>query len=138
MEEEAKEKAEEFVERELKRLSLSINREKVRKARLEKQGDQIRYVGLYIVRGEKENFITVGKSYAYETARECLDYFHKIRRLLVEELPDAEKEKLEKDTFFERRILLGKLGFMEQMERQRGIDRVEARLKAHGLSILEI
>ena len=138
MEEEAKEKEEEFVERELKRLSLSINREKVRRARLEKQGDQIRYVGLYIVRGEKENFITVGKSYAYETARECLDYFHKIRRLLVEELPDAEKEKLEKDTFFERRILLGKLGFMEQMEGQRGIDRVEARLKAHGLSILEI
>ena len=95
------------MERELKRLSLSVNREKVRKARLEKQGDQIRYVGLYIVRGEKENFVTVGKSYAYETAQECLDYFHKVRRLLVEELPAEERKKLEKDTFFERKILLG-------------------------------
>lgn len=124
-----------FLEKELQQLGLSFNKNKLRRVWFQEQGNYIRYVGLNIVCGEKGNFLTVGKTYAYQTAKEYLEYLSCLRRLNEESLTEEEKEKLKQAVFYRHMRLIGKLGFLQQIEGERGIARVEARLQAHQVSV---
>lgn len=124
-----------IVTRELRRLALSVNREKVLKVNFGENGNYIRYVGLNIVCRENGNTITVGKTYVYDLAKDYLNYIWKIHCINDMQVSEEDREELRQDIFYERLILIGKLGFLKQIEGEKGIDKVESRLKAHDVSI---
>lgn len=126
-----------FVISELRRLSLYLNRDKMMKVTFLENGNYIRYVGLNIVCAEEGNFISVGKAYAYNVAKDYLNYITKVHSLNSLKL-EEDKEELQRDIFYERLIIIGKLGFLRQIEGEKGIDKVRARLRAHNVSIENI
>lgn len=132
-------KIDSLLKKRLRTLGLSINEEKSLRVNFGASANHIRYVGINIVYGEGGNYLSVGKTYIYETAKEYLKYREK--RALLEQYKDvieeAERQKIENDLFYERMILIGKMGFIRQVEGEEGLKRLQIRLKPHDIELAE-
>ena len=94
-------------------LDLKLNLNKRRIEVLDVPGRHIRYVGINIICGKDHNFLTVGKKYIYDTAKEYLNYLN-----TKDFMPDTiENEgKLE---YMTKRIK-GRVAFIKQVDGEIG------------------
>lgn len=83
-----------FIDEEMKLLGLNINRHKTKKLKLINEGDHVKFLGLNIVKGEKKNYITVGKKYSTELCREVANY-------------------LKDNSLYEKNKLIGKIEYLK-------------------------
>ena len=122
-----------IIEAELDKVSLSLNNQKSAFINFGNQHKFIRYIGINIIQGTNGNYLSVGKSYIYGIAKEYLRYLNKVKLLNSENVDDSETslEELKKDIFYERMIIIGKVGFLKQIEGERGYHRLEKRLKKY-------
>lgn len=126
-------KIQKIIEVELNKVSLSLNTQKSTFINFDNQHKFIRYVGINIIQGENGNYLSVGKNYIYSIAKEYLRYQNKVELLNSGNIDDGEisLEELKKDIFYERMIIIGKVGFLKQIEGERGYHRLEKRLKKY-------
>ena len=126
-------KIQKIIEVELNKVSLSLNTQKSTFINFDNQHKFIRYVGINIIQGENGNYLSVGKNYIYSIAKEYLRYQNKVEVLNSGNIDDGEisLEELKKDIFYERMIIIGKVGFLKQIEGERGYHRLEKRLKKY-------
>lgn len=104
---------------ELKKRKLNLNEKKRQQINLEREGQHIRYLGVSIVSEVEKNHLSVGKAYIYSVAKEYLQY----RELLSK----AENQD-EKTVFYEARRIAGKVGFIRQIEGEKGWKKLCERL----------
>lgn len=128
-----------LVRDEMEKLGLLTNDDKKLSINFNENKNFIRYIGVNIVKGVNENYISVGKTYIYDVAREYLIYKDKLNRLNNKEeiLTKEEKEKLENDVFYERLVIIGKVGFIQHIEGKKGIERMRKRLFKHNVNFME-
>ena len=102
-------------------LDLKLNLNKRRIEVLDVPGRHIRYVGINIICGKDHNFLTVGKKYIYDTAKEYLNYLN-----TKDFMPDTiENEgKLE---YMTKRIK-GRVAFIKQVDGEIGWLKLKRRL----------
>lgn len=102
-----------FIENKIRKKKLKLNKKKTQNTYLENTGQNMRYVGVNIVKGETNNYLSVGKKYIYDVAKEYLDYL------------DIEDETTR---FYEERRIAGKVAFIRQIEGEEGWKRLKMRL----------
>lgn len=130
-------KIDSIITTELETVRLEINEKKKIVKNLTTQGDYIRYVGLNLVCNGKENSITVGKKYIYETAKKCLEY-NELKRQKYFPKSDRDLLKESPELFYERLRVIGRIGFIRQIEGKEGIDKLKERLKKYKFDIEKI
>lgn len=103
-----------------------INEEKKQYINFDGNHSFIRYLGINIIKGEDANYLSVGKKYIYDVAKEYMLYEqgNRDRNMLNE-------EELSVDLFYQRIRIIGKIGFIRQIEGEQGIIRLEERLKKY-------
>lgn len=112
---------ERVMENSLSRVGLRLNSTKHRSEVLDNQGIHIRYLGINIVHGLKGNYITVGKKYIYDTAKDYLEYLS---------LSDKSNMSLDEDnqcTYLRKRVL-GRVAFIRQIDGDRGLNKLMVRV----------
>lgn len=108
----------------LEREGLTPNEEKKQYINFDESHSFIRYLGINIVKGENANYLSVGKKYIYDVAKEYILYEQENRAR-------SNEEELTSDMFYQRVRLIGKIGFIRQIEGEQGIIRLEERLKKY-------
>lgn len=63
-----------FIDKEMELLKLKINKEKTKSLKLLNTGDHVKFLGLNIVKGEKRNYVTVGKKYIQKVCKDVTTY----------------------------------------------------------------
>lgn len=106
---------------------LRLNEKKKLHIFLDSEGKSVKYVGIYIVRSFIGNYLSVGKKYINEVAKEILTYYHDRESMISMDQP------LENDSnlVYRRKRLIGKIGFLKNIEGERGLQRLADRLKKH-------
>ncbi len=107
----------------LEREGLILNEEKKQYINFDESHSFIRYLGINIVKGENANYLSVGRRYIYDVAKEYILYEQETRA--------QSNEELSSDMFYQRIRLIGKIGFIMQIEGEQGIIRLEERLKKY-------
>ena len=107
----------------LEREGLILNEEKKQYINFDESHSFIRYLGINIVKGENANYLSVGRRYIYDVAKEYILYEQENRA--------RSNEELSSDMFYKRIRLIGKIGFIRQIEGEQGIIRLEERLKKY-------
>lgn len=102
-------------------VDLKLNMTKRRIEVLDTQGKHIRYIGINIVRGSDKNYLTVGKKYIYDTAKEYLQYL-KLKTYMRNNVEDEEK------TNYIVKRLKGRVAFIKQVDGKRGLIKLKRRL----------
>lgn len=115
----------------LKNIGLSLNKEKSTFINFDETHNFIRYVGINIVKGCNDNYLSVGKVYIYNIAKNYLSYCDKLIQVKSNKCSGEKLNKLQKDIFYERLIIIGEIGFLRQIEGNRGLDRLKRRLSKH-------
>lgn len=123
-------KVEKIISGELEKVGLILNDQKKQYFNFDERHSFIRYLGINIVRGNDNNYLSVGKAYIYEIAKEYMLY-QRMKKDLLESDSDDKNSYIEKDIFYKRMILIGKIGFVKQIEGERGFDRLKTRLKKY-------
>lgn len=100
----------------LKSKKLKINFDKYRCNNLQNIGDHFKYLGVNIVKKEKNNIMTVGKKYKNEIAKSFLDYISK------NNIPDEEK-------FYNGKRIAGKVGYVKMIEGEKGFKYIVERIE---------
>lgn len=120
----------------MKKLGLVLNDKKQQYINFDEKHNFIRYVGLNIVKGINENYISLGKTYIYDAAKRYILYLQKVNMLegKNEELNKKEQAKLAKDIFYEKLIIIGKIGFINQIEGRKGITKIRKRLFKYNIN----
>lgn len=120
------------VKEELNDLGLKLNQNKCLSVNFDDSQSYIRYIGVNIVKGENgnSNYLSVGKKYIYTLAKEYMEY-DKICSSIEEIEDEDEKKKLEENVFYKRTEIIGKIGFIKTVEGERGIERLQVRLKKY-------
>lgn len=113
-----------IVKNNLEKVGLVLNEEKKQYINFDESHSFIRYLGINIVKGENANFLSVGKKYIYDVAKEYMLYEQENRARSNEDVLSA-------DMFYQRIRLIGKIGFIRQIEGEQGIIRLEERLKKY-------
>lgn len=108
----------------LEKVGLILNEEKKQYINFDESHSFIRYLGINIVKGENANFLSVGKKYIYDVAKEYMLYEQENRAR-------SNGEELSDDLFYQRIRLIGKIAFIRQIEGEQGIIRLEERLKKY-------
>lgn len=108
------------IEKLLSERKLKINMSKCSFINISEVGQHVKYIGLNIVKGASENFLSVGKKYKNTVAKQYLRYL---------ELP-SETEEQKKTRFYEAKIIAGKLSFIQQVEGHDGFIKIIERIKA--------
>lgn len=70
-----------FIEKELEILKLKINKKKITEVKLHSVGDHVKFLGINIVKGTAENYITVGKSFVGKVCKDTTNYIRGDKRL---------------------------------------------------------
>lgn len=113
-----------IVKNNLEKVGLVLNEEKKQYINFDESHSFIRYLGINIVKGENANFLSVGRKYIYDVAKEYMLYEQENRARSNEDVLSA-------DMFYQRIRLIGKIGFIRQIEGEQGIIRLEERLKKY-------
>lgn len=112
----------------LSELSLRINEEKMQYIDFDANHKFIRYIGINIVHSDEGNYLSVGRYYIYELAKDYLNYVD----LQQQKTNDTEEEeKLENKLFYSRYKIIGKIAFIKQVEGERGVERLQKRLRKY-------
>lgn len=98
-------------------LGLNLNEKKYMRKDLIKNGEHIKYLGLNIVKNEKENVISVGKAYKNYIAKCYLNYI----------AMDNDKETKEKYYFGKQ--IAGYLSFVKMIEGEAGLKKIYTRIE---------
>lgn len=109
------------VKSELKKLGLKLNEDKTQVVSFDNNHSFIKYIGVAIIKGTKVNYLSVGKDYIYETAKEYLEYQQKY----------AELEDDSEDKFYAKKRLIGKISYIRHIEGNHGINRLKRRLSKY-------
>lgn len=109
------------VKKELAYLGLKLNEDKTQVVSFDNKHYFIKYIGVSIIKGDSINYLSVGKKYINETAKEYIEYQKKYARI----------EDSSEDKFYAHRRLIGKIGYIKYIEGKRGLDRLIRRLSKH-------
>ena len=104
-----------LLEKKIKGLGFSLNKEKYRRRNLIKKGEHIKYLGLNIIKSDNENIISVGKTYKNYIAKCFLKYI---------EMNGENEEKY----YFGKQIA-GRLSFVKMIEGEAGLRKVYTRIE---------
>lgn len=108
----------------LSKKKLRINKKKYKHISLDADGKFIKYIGLNIVKGPEGNNISIGRKYIHSVAKEYLVYLEAVN--LYKEFP----EHIIVDTLnYQRQRLIGRIGFIEFIEGDSGLNKIVIRLK---------
>ncbi len=110
-----------IVKAELQELGLKLNEDKTQVVSFDDKHSFVKYIGVAIVKGSKGNFLSVGKEYIFETAKEYLEYQRKY----------SESELDSEDKFYAQKRLIGRIGYIKHIEGNRGINRLKQRLSKY-------
>lgn len=103
----------------LRERKLILNKKKFRVTKLISEGQHVKYLGINIIKGKSNNYISVGKKYKYDIAKNYLKY--------MEMETNTEENKQQK--FYTSKRIAGMLSFVEQVEGKDGYWDVVSRLK---------
>lgn len=109
------------VKRELALLGLKLNEDKTQVVSYDDKHSFIKYIGVAIVNGTSANYLSVGKEYINEVAKEYIEYQKKY----------ADIEEDSEDKFYAQKRLIGKMGYIKHIEGDRGINRLKRRLSKY-------
>ncbi len=84
----------------------------------------VRYIGINIVYRESGNYLSVGKRYIYDLAKDLLEYN---KQTLSSD--QAVEKNLEQ--FYLRKEIIGKIGYIRQVEGKRGVKRLYNRISKY-------
>lgn len=107
---------------------LKLNAKKKQHVALDYEGKFIKYIGIFIIKGSHGNYLSVGRSYINQVAKEILDY-NDDRAMCPNDKPIETNSK----SIYKRQMIIGKIGFLKTIEGERGIRRLATRLKSHML-----
>ena len=114
----------EWVVSELLRYGFKINENKGQSFNFDSEHSFIRYLGINIVRIGNVNRLSVGRTYINDTAKEYISYNQMLK-----------ENKTEEELFYSRLRLIGKIGFIKQIEGQNGISRLKRRLFSYNAEV---
>lgn len=100
---------------------LKLNPTKRRIGILDVPGRHIRYLGINIVCGNNTNYLTVGKKYIYDTAKEFLNYINE-----KDNLPNSTEEECKREYRIKR--IKGRVAFIKQVDGEKGWEKLKRRL----------
>lgn len=110
----------------LQKEGLVINEDKEQYINFDANHSFIKYLGINIVRGEENNYLSVGKKYIYSVAKEYMLYEKDNCNRRI-----SEGQEISSEMFYQRMRIIGKIGFIRQIEGEQGITRLEERLKKY-------
>ncbi len=99
---------------------LKLNDEKKVHMVLNNKGKYVKYIGLSIVRDTDGNYLSVGKRYVYQVAKEIIQYIDRSKAQGKNEYVTIENGT--------RQMIIGKIGFIRFIEGKRGIALLNVRL----------
>lgn len=114
---------EDTLKKSLAKLDLKLNYTKRRIEELDAPGKHIRYIGINIVCGPSRNYMTVGKKYIYDTAKEYLQYL-KTKSELSESVDMDDRIK------YMKKRLKGRVAYIKQVDGEYGWNKLKQRLRA--------
>lgn len=109
-----------IVEQTLIERKLKINKTKFKFISISEVGHHVKYLGINIVKGIEDNYLSVGKNYKNMVAKEYLQYL---------ELP-SETDEHKMIRYYVSKKIAGKLSFVQQVEGQSGYKKIIERIKA--------
>ena len=114
----------------LNQLKLKLNKNKCIHVNFQNNKTFVKYIGVSIVKGieGQKNYLSVGKKYIYTLAKDYMKY--DIIKKTIEEKDSKDKEE-QYFLFYTRLQLIGKIGFIKQIEGVRGVERLQTRLKKY-------
>ena len=113
----------------LQKESLSLNEQKTLFVNFDDCHTFIRFLGVNIVKGEagNKNYISVGRSYIYNLAKTFIEY-QKLLESVKEPMAMENEQVLNEQIYYLRAEIIGKIGFIKQIEGSRGVERLKSRL----------
>ncbi len=109
-------------------LFLRINEEKTQYIDFDNNHQFMRYIGINLVHSDAGNYLSVGRYYIYELAKDYLNYVD----LQQQKTNNTEEgSKLENKLFYSRYEIIGKIAFIKQVEGKRGVERLQQRLNKY-------
>ncbi len=102
-------------------LHLRLNDTKTERVSFEEK-NHVRYIGINIVKGKESNYLSVGKKYIHALAKDFIEYDDILR---------AKNGITEPELFYKRVEIIGKIGFIKQIEGEKGVARLKTRLKKY-------
>ena len=126
-----------FVRDELEKIDLKINDDKTQAINFDSSHHFMRYVGVNIVEDQsgKSNYLSVGNSYIHDLAKDIISYNQEKEqyqnRSLNKNPNQSQDESADKPLFYKRVEVIGKIGFIKQIEGDRGVKRLKTRLRKH-------
>ena len=115
------EKLDSFIKGLIQQNGLDTNEKKNQFINFDSSHSFLRYIGVNIIHQKEGNYITVGKSYINAVAKEYIEY--DLKRIECSEL-----QQQTDDLFYARLKIIGKIGFIKQIEGDFGVERLKRRL----------
>lgn len=106
---------------ELGKIGLRLNKDKTLFLTFDDMHSFIKYIGITIVHVTSGNYLSVGKDYIYDTAKDYIEYQKKYA-----DVKDDSEEK-----FYAQKRVIGKVGYIRHIEGEKGIQRLKRRLSKH-------
>lgn len=107
---------EKVIENLLSKLHLNINSKKNRKINLLSEGDHFKFLGINIVKGRSENYLTVGKNRINKISKMYLRYINNKYNMT------------DRDVFYTQKRIIGQIAFLNQVEGIEGYNKVKSRI----------
>ena len=102
---------------------LRLNNDKKVHIALDNEGKYVKYIGVSIVKGTSGNYLSVGKKYIFQVAKEIMKYIDQSKEQGMDEFVTVDTGT--------RQMVLGKISFIRFIEGKRGINRLNVRLKKY-------
>lgn len=110
-----------FVERVVTQNDLLTNKGKKQFFNFDDKHSFLRYLGINIVSKKKGNILSVGKSYINEVAKEYIEFDKK-------RVEYSNQQQVSDELFYLKLKVIGKIGFIRQIEGDAGMERLKKRL----------
>ena len=110
-----------FINKLLSKNSLTINKKKSQYINFDKHHTFFRYLGINIVYNKDGNSLSLGRTYINNVAKEYIDYDKEKKKNSV-------KQDRSDGLFYSRMRVIGKIGFIKQIEGCMGLERLKRRL----------
>ena len=107
---------EDILSYELEYVKLELNDRKTKISSLLLPGDHIKYLGINIVKGTLDQFVSVGKQYIYQVAKDYIKYNQKVEAWNHEQACNESPIALA----YEAKRIAGKIDFIREIEGERG------------------
>ncbi|NFG58609.1 hypothetical protein FC778_07830 [Clostridium botulinum] len=121
LEKEKEDEIDNYIINELKGISLKLNDKKIRKVKISETGDHFKFLGVNIVKGEEDNYLTVGRERINDVAKLYLKYRHIKDTYLNDKTND-------KWIFYTQKRIVGQIAFINQVEGIIGYKKLENRI----------